>query len=364
MAKLSHNEIKFKAVQWSDSSTSEPGRLYQSGDKYRTYNGRRHYDLGEIQVFEMYDDLGSFPATGIQGVLYYTRITGEVYTWNNTVYKKVGNVSDGAERVTSLVNYRPDVSQTNYFEYIMTNDSSIVAPSSFEFGKTGTIVVTMDATGGHTITWDSIYNFVGGAVALDTSANAVNIFKYTIQGMNSVVMEELQSYVPNPYFALKFTTNGNVIFTASDDFEFASIISNSWTAQAAGTWQPNNGTYVIRKTDAAMTSFKVTGGAPGLTTDIAIEGIGTVDAADMFNGCTNITSADLTRFRMNSVTAMDQMFDGCAALTCITNIDTTTRGDVGTIFTGCTALVRPNAAEVTLIETPPGTNWTNTQTCP
>ncbi len=63
MSKQSHNQIKEKAIQYSDNSTMEPGRLYKSGEKFKVHNGRRHYKLGELQVFKMYEDPASFPTT-------------------------------------------------------------------------------------------------------------------------------------------------------------------------------------------------------------------------------------------------------------------------------------------------------------
>ena len=362
MANISHNDIKEKAAQISDGSTAEPGRLYKNGDKYRVYNGRRHYDLGELQVFDMYEDNASFPTVGIQGKLYYTRVTGDVYTWIGIEYEKVGTTIVGSIRETGLLSYNPDVSQNNYFEYTITNDSDIGMPVDFKFGKSGTIVIVMDTIGGHTITFDSAYHFIGGPVTIDNTPNAVNTFKYTIQGLNSIIIEELHSFVPSDYFVMKFETDGNVEFTSTANFEFTSTGSN-WNSNINKVWTPISGTYIVRS-DVAMDSFKVTLNPTGLIGDVIIEGIGTTDTDLMFRGCTEITSVDMTRFRMNSVTDVDNMFKNCTSLTCISSMDTTGSNGGATIFNGCTSLIRPNAPEITTLEAAPGTSWTNPVSCP
>jgi len=88
LADISNNQIKELAVRGSpDSSTL--GEIYKEGSLYKIFNGREHFHIGELQVFDMYDDVGSFPATGTTGALYYTRITGEVYIWDKTQYNNI-----------------------------------------------------------------------------------------------------------------------------------------------------------------------------------------------------------------------------------------------------------------------------------
>ncbi len=363
MSIQSHNQIKEKAVQWADGSTAEPGRLYKNGDKYRIHNGRQHYELGELQVFEMYEDKASFPGVGAAGMLYYTRITGEVYIYSSNTYKKVGTTDTGSVQETALSTYIPDTEQNNYFEYGITRTSHIGTLMNTSLGKTGTIVIAMDAYGGHSVTFDSSYNFIDSPVVIDSTANAVNMFKYTQQGMNAIIMEELTSYVPGAYFAMKFTTDGLAQFAASDAFEWTTN-GRTWTSEVASTWTAPAGDVVVRS-NTAMASFLLTGGHAGLTGDVILEGIGSTDCSGMFVN-SGITSVNLRKFRMNAIAVgnVDSMFNGCASLKCITNLDTTGPTGGADIFNNCTSLKNPTAGVITDLEAPGGTNWNNTLACP
>lgn len=58
----------------------------------------------------------------------------------------------------------------------------------------------------------------------------------------------------------------------------------------------------------------------------------------MFNGCTNLTSVDLSGWDTSNVTSMNSMFYGCEKLTSITfgdNFDTSNVENMGGMFSGC-----------------------------
>ena len=60
----------------------------------------------------------------------------------------------------------------------------------------------------------------------------------------------------------------------------------------------------------------------------------------MFNGCSKLTSLDLSRWNTNNVTDMHNLFSDCSALTSldISGWDTSKVTNIGYMFKGCSAL--------------------------
>ncbi len=64
------------------------------------------------------------------------------------------------------------------------------------------------------------------------------------------------------------------------------------------------------------------------------------DMSNMFDGCTSLTSLDLSSFHTDSVTTMSSMFDGCTSLTSVdlSSFNTEKVTDLSYMFRGCSML--------------------------
>ena len=64
------------------------------------------------------------------------------------------------------------------------------------------------------------------------------------------------------------------------------------------------------------------------------------DMCSMFNGCSGLTSLDLSPLNTKEVTTMRYMFDFCSGLTSLdlTPLDTQKVTDMGWMFNGCSSL--------------------------
>lgn len=67
---------------------------------------------------------------------------------------------------------------------------------------------------------------------------------------------------------------------------------------------------------------------------------GMTDASNLFEGCENLVSVDLSGFDTSSVTDMYGMFSGCGSLTTldVSGFDTRNVTDMGSMFSGCSSL--------------------------
>ena len=85
-------------------------------------------------------------------------------------------------------------------------------------------------------------------------------------------------------------------------------------------------------------------GCANLTAITGLNNFNTSEVADMsgmFNGCSSLTSLDLSNFNTSEVTDMNHMFHYCSGLTSITfgeHFSTSKVGNMDNMFSGCTAL--------------------------
>lgn len=69
----------------------------------------------------------------------------------------------------------------NNFAVTLTGNATLATPTNIVAGQLGSIVVTQDATGGHTLAFGADYVFSNGiAPTLSTGANAVDILSYDV----------------------------------------------------------------------------------------------------------------------------------------------------------------------------------------
>ncbi len=88
------------------------------------------------------------------------------------------------------------------------------------------------------------------------------------------------------------------------------------------------------------------------------------DVSGLFRNCINLEHADITNFDMSGINHMDNMFQECAKLVCLTNIDTSQGATTVDMFTDCPLLVQPDAAAIVDLTDIDGANWINPGTCP
>ena len=103
-----------------------------------------------------------------------------VFTHNAHIYAKaqrsrVETVTVGAANVTI------DLANTNVFNLTLGTNSNLNRPSNITVGQAGTIFVSQDGTGSRTLSYSSVWDFVGGtAPTLTTTASAVDRIDYVV----------------------------------------------------------------------------------------------------------------------------------------------------------------------------------------
>ncbi len=164
---------------------------------------------GTITLKEIVDDLNLKQyIINDKGILWTAKdyLIGDVMTESNNIYICIrdhtglaGNVTDGSPTQgnqtawigvssggyvsdTAKAAYVPDTTLGNYFEYTLDQDTTISAMLNPTPGSTGTIQINQDATGSWVTTWDASYIFPAGLPVENITADAYNIFKYTISG--------------------------------------------------------------------------------------------------------------------------------------------------------------------------------------
>ena len=103
-----------------------------------------------------------------------------VFTHNNNTYAKaqrsrVESITVGAANVA--INF----ANTNVFNLTLGTNSNLNKPSNITVGQAGTIFVSQDGTGSRTLSYSSVWDFVGGtAPTLTTTASAVDRIDYVV----------------------------------------------------------------------------------------------------------------------------------------------------------------------------------------
>lgn len=90
---------------------------------------------------------------------------------------------------TALATYTPDLEYNDYFEYTVTQATTIANPTNAVVGKKGILVIKQDTTGGRVTTFDTDWIFPAGAPVLNTLANKINFIRYTVVDTNKILAE-------------------------------------------------------------------------------------------------------------------------------------------------------------------------------
>ena len=109
-----------------------------------------------------------------------------VFTHNSATYAKaqlgrVESVTVGAANVT--INF----ANCNIFNLTLGTNSNLNRPSNIAVGQAGTIFVTQDGTGSRTLSYSSVWDFIGGtAPTLTTTASAVDRIDYVVYSTSRI----------------------------------------------------------------------------------------------------------------------------------------------------------------------------------
>ena len=117
-----------------------------------------------------------------------------VFSHNLTTYAKaqrgrVDSVTVGAANVTV------DFANTNIFNLTLGTNSNLNRPSNIAVGQAGTIFVTQDGTGSRTLSFSSVFDFVGGtAPTLTTTASGVDRLDYIVYSTSRIQVVATLAY--------------------------------------------------------------------------------------------------------------------------------------------------------------------------
>ena len=109
-----------------------------------------------------------------------------VFTHNSATYAKaqLGRV----ESVTvGAANVAINLANCNIFNLTLGTNSNLNRPSNIAVGQAGTIFVTQDGTGSRTLSYSSVWDFIGGtAPTLTTTASAVDRIDYVVYSTSRI----------------------------------------------------------------------------------------------------------------------------------------------------------------------------------
>jgi len=101
--------------------------------------------------------------------------THNAHTYAKAQRSRVETVTVGAANVTI------DLANTNVFNLTLGTNSNLNRPSNITVGQAGTIFVSQDGTGSRTLSYSSVWDFIGGtAPTLTTTASAVDRIDYVV----------------------------------------------------------------------------------------------------------------------------------------------------------------------------------------
>jgi len=81
----------------------------------------------------------------------------------------------------------PDFALANNFSVTLGGSRTLANPTNLTVGQSGVIKVTQDGTGSRTLAYGSNWDFAGGtAPTLTTTANAVDILAYYVDGASNI----------------------------------------------------------------------------------------------------------------------------------------------------------------------------------
>ena len=107
--------------------------------------------------------------------------THNTHTFRNAQSARIEAVSVGAANVAL------DFANAQMFAITLGTNSNLNRPNNLTAGQSGTIFVVQDGTGSRTLSYSSVFDFVGGtAPTLTTTASAVDRIDYVVRSTSSI----------------------------------------------------------------------------------------------------------------------------------------------------------------------------------
>ena len=107
--------------------------------------------------------------------------THNTHTFRNAQRARIESVTVGAANVAL------DFANAQMFSITLGTNSNLNRPSNLTAGQSGTIFVVQDGTGSRTLSYSSVFDFVGGtAPTLTTTASAVDRIDYVVRSTSSI----------------------------------------------------------------------------------------------------------------------------------------------------------------------------------
>ena len=107
--------------------------------------------------------------------------THNTHTFRNAQRARIESVTVGAANVAL------DFANAQMFSITLGTNSNLNRPSNLTVGQSGTIFVVQDGTGSRTLSYSSVFDFVGGtAPTLTTTASAVDRIDYVVRTTSSI----------------------------------------------------------------------------------------------------------------------------------------------------------------------------------
>ncbi len=107
--------------------------------------------------------------------------THNAHTYQKAQRSRVESVSVGAANVTI------DLANTNVFNLTLGTNTNLNRPSNITVGQAGTIFITQDGTGSRTLSFSSVFDFVGGtAPTISTAASSVDRLDYVVYSTSRI----------------------------------------------------------------------------------------------------------------------------------------------------------------------------------
>jgi len=107
--------------------------------------------------------------------------THNTHTFRNAQRARIEAVSVGAANVAL------DFANAQMFAITLGTNSNLNRPNNLTAGQSGTIFVVQDGTGSRTLSYSSVFDFVGGtAPTLTTTASAVDRIDYVVRSTSSI----------------------------------------------------------------------------------------------------------------------------------------------------------------------------------
>jgi hypothetical protein len=118
--------------------------------------------------------------------------------WLETLRNRVASIpkSFGGE-VNALIDattVASDANDNDVFSLTLTQNITLAAPTNIDSGRTYTWIFTQDGTGGHSVTYNSIFKApIGGSLSVNTTANYATVVRGTYDG-TQILCEAARSY--------------------------------------------------------------------------------------------------------------------------------------------------------------------------